>query len=110
MLTKRSVTVTVQVFEGVPPPYDKMKRMVVPDALRVLRLHPRRKYTVIGRLATEYGWKYGEVVSTLEEKRKEKARAYYEAKKKSLALRRQAQAAKVSELTQVNATLEVFGY
>ena len=32
-----------QVFEGIPPPYDKQKRMVVPSALRVLRLKPGRR-------------------------------------------------------------------
>lgn len=35
-----------QVFEGIPPPYDKQKRMVVPSALRVLRLKPGRKVCV----------------------------------------------------------------
>jgi hypothetical protein len=34
---------TLKVFEGVPPPYDKKKRVVVPQALRVLRLRPGRK-------------------------------------------------------------------
>ena len=33
----------LQTFEGVPPPYDKKKRMVVPSALKVLRLKPGRK-------------------------------------------------------------------
>ena len=35
---KRLVT-----FEGIPAPYDKTKRMVVPAALKVLRLKPGRK-------------------------------------------------------------------
>merc|ERR1719225_658128 len=30
----------LQTFEGVPPPYDKKKRMVIPSALKVLRLKP----------------------------------------------------------------------
>ena len=33
----------LKVFEGIPAPYDKKKRMVVPCALRVLRLKPGRK-------------------------------------------------------------------
>ena len=37
----------LKLFEGVPPPYDRKKRMVVPDALRVLRLKPGRKYCTI---------------------------------------------------------------
>ena len=52
----------LKVFEGVPPPYDKKKRMVVPQALRVLRLKPGRKYCTVGRLSHEVGWKYKEVV------------------------------------------------
>jgi len=59
----------LKVFEGVPPPYDKVKRMVVPRALRVLRLKQggRRKYQ--------------DVVATLEERRKVKGAAYYARKK-----------------------------
>lgn len=29
-------------YEGIPSPYDKMKRVVVPNALRVVKLKPRR--------------------------------------------------------------------
>ena len=52
----------LKVFEGVPPPYDRKKRMVVPQALRVLRLKPGRKYCTVGRLSHEVGWKYKDVV------------------------------------------------
>ncbi|KAI5804367.1 ribosomal protein L13 domain-containing protein [Geopyxis carbonaria] len=74
----------LKVFEGIPPPYDTKKRMVVPQALRVLRLKPGRKYCSVGRLSSEFGWNYGDVVSRLEEKRKTRSEAYY-AKKKTLA-------------------------
>ena len=53
----------LKVFEGVPPPYDKKKRVVVPQALRVLRLKPGRKYCSVGRLGHEFGWKYQDVVA-----------------------------------------------
>jgi large subunit ribosomal protein L13Ae len=53
----------LKVFEGVPPPYDKQKRVVVPQALRVLRLKPGRKYCTVGRLSHEVGWKYQDVVA-----------------------------------------------
>ena len=33
----------LQCFEGVPPPYDRKKKMVIPQALKVLRLKPGRK-------------------------------------------------------------------
>ena len=53
----------LKTFEGIPPPYDKKKRVVVPQALRVLRLKPGRKYCTVGRLGHEFGWKYQDVVS-----------------------------------------------
>lgn len=53
----------LKTFEGIPPPYDKKKRMVVPQALRVLRLKPGRKYCTVGRLGHEFGWKYQDVVA-----------------------------------------------
>lgn len=53
----------LKTFDGVPPPYDHKKRMVVPQALRVLRLKPGRKYCTVGRLGHEFGWKYQDVVA-----------------------------------------------
>jgi len=53
----------LKTFEGIPPPYDHKKRMVVPQALRVLRLKPGRKYCTVGRLGSEFGWKYQDVVA-----------------------------------------------
>eukprot|EP00878_Enallax_costatus_P044168 GHUV01052471.1.p1 GENE.GHUV01052471.1~~GHUV01052471.1.p1 ORF type:complete len:114 (-),score=23.96 GHUV01052471.1:22-363(-) len=38
-------------FEGVPPPYDKVKRLVVPDALQVLRLQHGHRFCKLGNLA-----------------------------------------------------------
>jgi len=73
----------LQVFDGVPPPFDKKKRMVLPEALRVTRLRPGRRYTNLGRMASEVGWKHWDTVKELEAKRKVKSEAYW-AKKKDL--------------------------
>ncbi|KAJ8027031.1 60S ribosomal protein L13a [Holothuria leucospilota] len=67
----------LKVFEGVPPPYDQKKKFVVPPALRYLRLKPGRKFCVLGRLATEVGWKYAPIVKALEKKRKAKSDLRY---------------------------------
>merc|ERR1712170_295539 len=67
----------LQTLEGVPPPYDRTKKMVIPSALKVLRLKPGRKYCGLGRLSHDVGWKYQDVVSTLEAKRKVKAEAFH---------------------------------
>lgn len=82
----------MKVFEGVPPPYDKVKRMVIPDALkfvpfytlhfffsnftdflllcnnypfftfRVLRLQAGHKYCLLGRLSSEVGWNHYDTI------------------------------------------------
>jgi len=80
----------LKVFEGVPAPYDKKKRMVVPSALRVIKMNPVRKYCSLDRLSHEVGWKYQGVVATLEAKRKVKSREFYDRKKSLLKLRAQA--------------------
>eukprot|EP01125_Pyxidicula_operculata_P000417 TRINITY_DN1044_c0_g1_i1.p1 TRINITY_DN1044_c0_g1~~TRINITY_DN1044_c0_g1_i1.p1 ORF type:complete len:188 (+),score=34.22 TRINITY_DN1044_c0_g1_i1:69-632(+) len=80
----------LRVFEGCPPPFDKTKRVVVPDALRVLRLKPMRKFCVLGRLSKEVGWKHSETIAKLEAKRKVKAAAWYARKKQLDKLRAQA--------------------
>merc|ERR1712115_46098 len=80
----------LKVFEGIPAPYDKGNRVVCPQALRVLRLRPGRRYTRVGRLAHEVGWKSQDTIKALEEKRKVRAAAYAERRKASEALRRKA--------------------
>lgn len=100
----------MKVFEGIPAPFDKMKRMVVPAALRVLRLKPGRAYTSVGRLSHEFGWKYQEVLADLEAKRKEASAAYYEEKQEAKAAFRQTLFAKAGQLEKVNKTLAELGY
>ncbi|KYQ93718.1 S60 ribosomal protein L13a [Tieghemostelium lacteum] len=68
---------SMKVFEGVPTPYDKVKRMVVPSALRATKLNVTRKFTVLGQLASEVGWKYKDVVQRLEIQRVRKSSIYY---------------------------------
>merc|ERR1719361_1176680 len=71
----------LKVFEGVPPPYDKKKRLVVPGALKVLRLKQNRRFCDLNRLAHEVGWKYQGVIGTLEAKRKVKSKQFHEKRK-----------------------------
>merc|ERR1712200_77664 len=59
----------LQTFEGVPPPYDKKKKMVIPSALKVLRLEH------------EVGGKYQDIIEALEAKMKVKGEAFYKGQK-----------------------------
>ena len=97
-----------QTFEGIPEPYDKQKRVVVPAALKVLRMRPDRRFTVLGELSKEVGWGYTDLVARLEAQRKIKEQAFYAEKKAKIAARGKAAAA--ADLSAVSATLETLGY
>ena len=98
-------------LDGVPQPYDKQKKMVVPQALRVLKLKPGREYCVLGELASQVGWKQQALVQKLEEKRLEKAKTWFQ---KKLEQKSQTQAAlaklKDHALKPVLQTLKELGY
>ncbi|XP_059177670.1 large ribosomal subunit protein uL13-like [Physella acuta] len=100
----------LKVFEGIPPPYDKKKRMVVPSALKVLRLNPIRKFCSLDRLSHEVGWKYQGVVATLEAKRKVKSKHFYERKKHLLNLREQAKVNVAKKIERHQKVLSGLGY
>eukprot|EP00245_Coleochaete_scutata_P016782 TRINITY_DN7981_c0_g1_i1.p1 TRINITY_DN7981_c0_g1~~TRINITY_DN7981_c0_g1_i1.p1 ORF type:complete len:210 (+),score=45.89 TRINITY_DN7981_c0_g1_i1:152-781(+) len=83
----------LKAFEGIPPPYDKTKRVVIPDALKVLRLQPGHNYCLLGNLSHEVGWHHWETIKELEEKRKVKSAVYYAAKKALIRTRAKAEEA-----------------
>lgn len=97
-------------FEGIPHPYDKMKRKVIPAALRIVRLKPNRKYTKMGTLASSVGWKHGELVDRLEDKRRAKAEVYFQKKKANQELKAKAEEAAAGDLAKVNEVLSAAGY
>uniref|UniRef100_A0A8C5EZ39 Large ribosomal subunit protein uL13 n=1 Tax=Gopherus evgoodei TaxID=1825980 RepID=A0A8C5EZ39_9SAUR len=99
----------LKVFDGIPPPYDKRKRMVVPAALKVVRLKPTRKFAFLGRLAHEVGWKYQAITSTLEAKRKEKAKLHYNKKKKLMKLQKQAEKNVEGKIARYTDVLKQYG-
>ena len=100
----------LKAFEGIPAPYDKMKRKVVPEALRALRLGSQHRYCTLGQLSTEVGWKHGATVASLEEKRKVASKKYYVEKKKLRVTRAKAAIKVKGELKNEAATLAKFGF
>ena len=95
-------------YEGIPEPYDKMKRLIVPEAYKAIRMRPDRNFTVLGRLAKEVGWGYTDLVNRLETQRKVKEQEYYAEKKAKTASRAKA-VAKV-DMSKVKPVLASFGY
>ena len=100
----------LKVFDGIPPPYDTQKRLVVPAALKVLRLSPNRRFCVLGRLSHEVGWKYQNIISTLEAKRKTKSKKFYEAKKSNANLRCQAMKIAIQKAPEAQKVIESYGF
>lgn len=98
----------LKVFEGVPFPYDMQKRMVIPEALKTLRLKSHRKFCSLSDLAAETGWTKGGVVADLEEKRKVKSGKYFELKQKKDAAR--AKAAGDKTVAKFTSELAKFGF
>lgn len=100
----------LKVYEGMPPPYDRKKKMVIPAALRVLRLRPGRKYATLKRISHEVGWKYADTVDKLEAKRLVKQQAFHE--RNVAAAKRQAAAstAIASQLEPIAKQLAQFGH
>lgn len=99
----------LKLYEGMPPPYDRQKKFVIPQALRVLRLKPGRKYATLKRISGDFGWKYEAIVDKLEEKRKVKQAAYQERKKTNAKKRAAAFTQGGAGLAEINAKLEPYG-
>lgn len=100
----------LKVFEGVPEPWNGMKRKVVPAAMRVLRLKPGRRFCTLKDLSTQVGWKYETVLAELEEKRKATGAEVYAEKKTARAEWKKTVAGKAAKLAGVNAALAELGY
>lgn len=82
--------------------------MVIPDALKVMRIKDNRKFCVLGDLAKLVGWTRKDLVERLEEKRKVKANKFYEMKKKKVDAR--AKAEKSKEVAKFNEELAKYGF
>ena len=99
----------LKLYEGCPPPYDRKKKMVIPAALRVLRLKPGRKYCTLKRISHEVGWAHKDIVDKLEDKRRVRAQAYQERKVANLKKRTSAATNASGPLAEVNQKLAVYG-
>lgn len=100
----------LSVFEGCPHPYDKVKKQVIPQALRVTRLKPGRKFCTLGDLAASVGWSHQDLIARLEAKRATSGAAFYNTKKELAILRDKAKANTANALKDTNAKLAQFGY
>nr|QIB02602.1 ribosomal protein L13 [Eucryptorrhynchus scrobiculatus] len=100
----------LKAYEGIPPPYDRRKRVVVPGALRVICLKPGRKFCHVGRLSHEAGWKYQSVVRTLETKRKVKAVLSIRKRDKLKKITKQASEKVAKQVKPFTEVINAYGY
>lgn len=98
----------LKVFEGIPHPYDHQKRMVIPDALKVLRMKSYRKFCKLGDISSAAGWTKADVIKTLEEKRKARSANFHSLKAKKDAAR--AKALNDPKVAQFNKALAKHGF
>ena len=98
----------LKVFEGVPYPYDHQKRVVLPDALKVLRMKDHRKFCALGEIAKLAGWKRTDIVAKLEERRKEKSQKFHDLKKRKADARAKAENSK--EVAGIKKELAKYGF
>jgi len=100
----------LKVYEGIPHPFDRLKRVVVPAALRTTRLRPGRKYCRLGDLSAQVGWKHDSLIQKLENQRKEKSATYYKNKLTFNKLKVTAVKNVEKQLNQVNKELTTLGF
>jgi large subunit ribosomal protein L13Ae len=98
----------LKVFEGIPFPYDHKKRVVVPEALKVLRLKSYRKFCSLGDLAAVTGWTRQNLIARLEEQRKVKSEKFHVLKQKKVAARAKAMGDK--KVATFNTELKKYGF
>merc|ERR1712195_391950 len=98
----------LKVFEGIPYPYDQKKRMVVPEALKVVRIKSHRKTCLLGELSSHFGWEKKDIVAEVEAKRKVKSQKYHDVKVKKQAARAKQMGDK--SLGKINSELKQHGF
>jgi large subunit ribosomal protein L13Ae len=96
-------------FDGVPLSLNAKKKVVVPDALRAVRLKPRSKYCVLGDICRECGWTKGGLIDSLEAKRVSKNREWHTRKVKLIKDRKTILKTN-KEVQAVNAELANYGF
>ena len=60
----------LKLYDGIPNNLNKIKKLVIPCALRVVKLAPGRKYSTMGEILSEIGWKNKKNIEENEEKLK----------------------------------------
>lgn len=96
-------------FDGVPLSLNAKKKMVIPDALKAVRLKPRSRFCNLGDILRECGWTKGDLIDSLETKRIAKNREWHTRRVKTQKDRKVTIKAS-KELQAVNTELANYGF
>jgi len=96
-------------FDGCPLSWNAKKKMVVPDALKVVRLKPRSRFCQLGDVLTQCGWNNAELLRNLEVERVGRNKAWYKTKSQR-GKDRTAKLKTSEELKKVNTELAAYGF
>ena len=96
-------------YDGVPLSMNHKKKMVIPDALKAVRLRPRSKYSVLGNIAKECGWTKQDLIDSLETKRKTANRKWHTTRIQTLKKQRGMMKSN-KDIQEVNKQLADYGY
>nr|UXY87798.1 60S ribosomal protein L13A [Cryptomonas curvata] len=70
----------LKVYEGEPPSYHKIKKLIVPNALRITKLQPGRTFSKLGDISHGIGWTKKNLTERLTDLKKNKHKLYYKQK------------------------------
>lgn len=96
-------------FDGCPLSMNAKKKMVIPDALKVCKLAPRARFSVLGNVAKECGWTKSELLSEIEAKRIARNHEWY-VKRVEIIKKRKAAIKNNAEVQKIDKELEQYGY
>lgn len=96
-------------FDGCPISMNAKKKMVIPDALKSVRLAPRARFSIVGNICKECGWTKSELLAQLECKRIKRNHSWYVNKIKTLKDNNKAIEAN-ADVKKINKDLEKYGY
>jgi large subunit ribosomal protein L13Ae len=74
----------IKIFEGVPKPFNRMKRFIIPAAFRICRLSSGTQYSVLGEIANQIGWTKKNLTDSIVWNRKIESKLFFKKKIESL--------------------------
>ena len=94
-------------YDGCPLGLNNVKKFVVRDALKCVRLKPRSRFCVLGDVATTCGWTKGSIINKFEAKRIGKNREWHLNRVKKTQAKN---SVKNAEVDKINTELAQLGY